>query len=621
LVPKIALHVLNYSKKIAMTLPKQITAKNAAIFSAETLDIKLGEEIGYQYKGSDKSCRSNKTLILYATDGTIVSKLMRDPELKEYDCIIIDEAHERKVQIDFLLYLLRNTLKLRPEFKIIIMSATINENIFAEYYKDFKYKTLNIGGETNYPIKSIFLPKKITNNEYLDKGYEILKKILNESKDGDIIFFTPSVTDTKEICQRASRDNLDLYCIEVYSGMDKNREDLALDKDKYKMHGNKSRKLLMATAVAESSLTFPNIRYVIDSGYEFSEYYDPEIETRMLVKKLITHAQATQRMGRAGRIEAGTCYHLYTKNEYENEMKKFPDPSIITSNIYQECLKLLNYPNIETIIKLKTIFKEFIEPPKTKYIDSALNQLKTLDLVDNEKITKFGKIISEMQFDPTVSVALYVGKILKCSREILIIFSVLESSKKNIGEIFHKPKQYQKEDQKKLKKVREKYAHKTGDHLSIYNIINTYIKKKAEYPDKIEEYSKKHFLKRKTLDKAYKNYKTYKNNLKISPEEIDTEIDLENKILACISYGFRINYAYSRGNNNTYSTNKLDNLRLHRDSFLNFVHRKPSKIVYNELFSSNPGKVDITVASGISNNKIEELFGLISKKINSINSS
>lgn len=623
MVPKFVLHLFDYdkNKKIAMTLPKQITAKSSAEFAAKTLDVKLGEEIGYQYKGSDKKSKSDKTILLYATDGTIVSRLLRDPSLKDFDCVIIDEAHERKVQIDFLLYLLRKTLELRSDFKVIIMSATINAHIFASYFSKFKFKTMDIAGETNYPIESIFLTKSITDKEYLDKGYEIIKKITKEDKTSnpgahDIIFFTPSVADAMDLCRRCTQDKLDIYCIEVYSGMDRQKEELALDKDKYKLHG-KSRKLLMATGVAESSLTFPGIKYVIDSGYEFSDFWDPEINVRVLAKKFITNAQAKQRMGRAGRTEMGICYHLYTKDDFENKMEKYPEPNIRTSNIYQECLKLLSYPNISTVQNLITVLKEFIEPPKEKYVMQAITQLTDLGLTNSTEITNFGRIINEIQFEPTMAIAVYASKMLRCSKEVLIIMSVIESAKKNIGELFNKPKD-NKAQLNKFNKQKSKFAHKSGDHLSIYTIINSYITMKKENPDKINKYVYDHFLKTKVLDKAYKNYKTYRGSLfNLKTQELEEEtlngMDLEKRILACVAFGFKINQAYAR--NGSYSTDKLDKLSLNRDSFLT---KMPNKIVYNELFSGSAGRVNINISSEV-NKKIEDIVSILDDKIDAIN--
>jgi HrpA-like RNA helicase len=145
LIPKFCLHSFDYNAKIAITLPKQMIAKSAAEFSALTLDVNLGDEIAYEYKGSDKSLINSKNKLIYATDGTIVARLINDPLLKEYNAVIIDEAHERKVQIDFLLYLLKNVLENRNDFKLIIMSATINVDIFKDYFKKFKFIHEDIG--------------------------------------------------------------------------------------------------------------------------------------------------------------------------------------------------------------------------------------------------------------------------------------------------------------------------------------------------------------------------------------------------------------------------------------------------------------------------------------------
>ena len=202
LVPKFALHTTDYKGKIAITLPKQSITKSAAEFAADTLDVKLGDEVGYQYRGGSKN--SDKTQLLYATDGTIVARLLTDPLLKEFDMVIVDEAHERKVQIDFLLYLLRNVIKERKDFKIIIMSATINAEIFETYFEDFAFKRIDIGTEAHYPIESHFLPKQLEGKGYLSKGIDIIMDILEQdNNDGaDILFFITSVNEATEVCQK-----------------------------------------------------------------------------------------------------------------------------------------------------------------------------------------------------------------------------------------------------------------------------------------------------------------------------------------------------------------------------------------------------------------------------------
>ncbi|MCJ7638122.1 MAG: DEAD/DEAH box helicase, partial [Nitrososphaeraceae archaeon] len=270
--PKFALHAFNYDAKIGITLPKRIITKSAAEYAALTLDVELGDEVGYQYKGSPPEAKSEKTKLLYATDGTIVSRALKDPKLSDFNAIVIDEAHDRKVQIDFLLYLLRETLKIRPDFKIIIMSATINADLFTNYFKDFKFAKIEVPGARTYPIESIFLEDTITYNKILEKGFEILIKILKEDDPTtkaahDVIFFVTSSNEAFKICQLLS-DHVEkekkgkcdisckgnVYCIEVYAGMNMQKQTLAQDREKYKIIDNKkyNRKIVIATNVAES---------------------------------------------------------------------------------------------------------------------------------------------------------------------------------------------------------------------------------------------------------------------------------------------------------------------------------------------------------------------------------
>ena len=336
LIPKYVLHQSEYKGKILVSLPKQITAQLAGEFAAKTLDVKLGEQVGYKFKGSEKQFEGSNPNLLYATDGTIVAKLISDPNLSEYDAVIIDEAHERKVQIDFMLYLLKNVVMNRKDFKLIIMSATVNSEIFESYFALTKFVAIDIGGKTNFPIESIYSAKPTASHEYVTVGLEILMKLLDKKETGkisDIIFFVTSINETFDICKRIKAKYPSIECIEVYSGMDKNKQKAIEHKE------GTNQRVLISTNVAESSVTVDGIKYVIDSGYELLSYYDPNKRGKVLEKKLITQAQAKQRMGRGGRTAPGICYHLYTKNDFENQMKKFPEPAIRLSNITTETLR------------------------------------------------------------------------------------------------------------------------------------------------------------------------------------------------------------------------------------------------------------------------------------------
>lgn len=618
LVPKYCLHALNYTGKIAVTLPKQIIAKSAAEFAAVTLDVELGKDVGYQYRGSGNT-QSKDNKLLYATDGTIVARLLTDPLLTDFDSVIIDEAHERKVQIDFLLYLLKNVVDKRPEFKLIIMSATINVDIFKDYYSDYNFAYVDIGGKTNYEIESVFLKENISENEYLDKGLSIIKKLIKTTDDGDILFFVTSITETTDVCKKLE-DEDDQYCIEVYSGINKDTQELAQDKVLYKTVSGKKRKIVIATNVAESSLTIDGIKYVVDSGLELFSYYDPKIRSNVLIKQFVTHAQAKQRMGRAGRTEPGTCYHLYSKETFDKLMKRFPEPNIRTSNLYDEFLKLLSIESVGNVSNLQSILSKFIEPPDDKYIDASLEILRDLSLIKDGKLSKLGLIVSELQADPMESLCIYAAHHLNCAKEVIAIIAMINASKGSLTQLFNLPIDIVgDEDTEQLKYLRKKFDtardvfnNRYGDHLSLLKMFNTYSKKRKN-EDELKKWIYKFFLKRSTFEKARDTYKKYYSMYKRSINEDKIQInDIMNyntayRVMASFMFGYRINLGIaSKGKVNT---DFVKNTEISRYSFLNYDVKMKKIILYYELFTSS--KVNMNIVSTVPKKSVSlyELFG------------
>ncbi|QKF93711.1 HrpA-like RNA helicase [Fadolivirus algeromassiliense] len=649
LVPKLALHTYNYNAKIAMTLPKQIITKSAAEFAALTLDVELGQEVGYQYRGSDPNHRSNKTKILYCTDGTIVAMLLNDPYLKTYDCILVDEAHERKTQIDFLIYLLRETVRLRPEFKVIFMSATINTAIFENYFRDFKFKVIDVGGARTYPITSHFLDKSLEYKESIDESFNRLIKILetdNPKNSGahDILLFVTSSNEAFTICKKlndyVSKEKQgqckitcdgDIFCVEVFAGMDEKRQSLAQDKELYKLNTKYNRKVVIATNVAESSLTIDGIKYVIDTGYELSGTFDPENRARKLDRGLITQAQAKQRMGRGGRTEPGVCYHLYRKEDFDNVMEKFPQPDIRTSDITSECLKLMGNDKINTIEKLVDTLSNFIEPPRENFIRVAINNLIQLGAIEKGILTPFGKLLIDIpENNIFMATSLIFGKMYNCSREIMKIVSLMDACKGKIGDLYNLPEQKTKKTdqsdeqfksmvrnlEEKLNNKKKKFANKYGDHLSLLNLymkFNELYKKNKEKQDKLNDWCYDHFLKLNPLLKAIKHYKKIKpqlNNLikgKLDPQTIGLQysdeinnLELNDKVLACLLLGYRLNTASKKSGTENYRTqfNKDGNIKINKHSFLTLKSTLPSNVFYNELFISM-GRSELVLVSEI----------------------
>ena len=603
IIPKAILHLFNYEKKIVVTLPKQIIAKSAAEFAAKTLDVNIGNEVGYIYKGSEKNAVSENTKLLYATDGTIVAKLMKDPELREFSAVVIDEAHERKVQIDFLLYLLKQTCKMRDDFKLIIMSATVNEQIFKNYFYDFKFIHFDVGSMTNYPIESIFLKESINKNNYIDKGLEIIKEILESTQDGDILFFVNSIQETFDTCKKINELNGKLYCVEVYAGMNQINQELAQHETMYKDKFGKNRKIIISTNVAESSLTISNIKYVIDSGYELFNYYDPDKRSKVLEKKLITQAQSKQRMGRAGRTGAGICYHLYTKNDFDNIMEKYPQPAIKISNIYDECLKLLNLPNVGTVDNLTEILNQFIEPPSDKYIKSALLQLMQLGLIKSGKITQIGAIVANLQVDPMEGLSIYIGYNLNCVKEVIAIISMINAIKNNIAELFIEPLNIIEKNKTKFLIAKKSLMSKYGDHITLLKIFNKFIILKKQDDKKLHNWLYISFLKKDVLYKAFTYFKKLRGISMQRLTDIDKiqisnlmEYEIYDRIMCAFMYGYRLNISFYKEKNKSYDTDKVRNVQISKESWMHFYDNPKKKIIYNELFIMN-NKNDLKIVS------------------------
>ena len=320
LVPKFLLHVLNYQGKIAITIPRTAPTQTAADYAAKTLDVPMGEQVGYSYKGA--KVMSTNTKLLYITDGTILAKLNgTDPNLDEFDALVIDEAHERNANMDQILLLVKRVLKNRPEFKLVIMSATIDPKLFMDYYKDFGIKHIDLPAKPNFPVEEIFLPKgkevnilkdgQVMNKEYLNKTAEIIfKEIILPRKVGDVLAIIPSPGEGADICRFIEnfikdemRKNPDFkskpFCITFSSGSGKKtfrnatEKNYAVGNKNYKnLDEGYTRRIIMASEVAESSITFEGdtINFVVDTGLANINKYYPDTEVEALEKKYIAKA-------------------------------------------------------------------------------------------------------------------------------------------------------------------------------------------------------------------------------------------------------------------------------------------------------------------------------------------
>lgn len=378
LTPKFALHCLNYQGRIAITNPKRITTKGNALYSAMCMDVKMGSYIGMRYRDSEKGAYSSDCRLIYCTDGWVLQLLQKDPLLMELDMVIIDEAHERNVNIDLLLLLLKQLVLKRPSFKLIIMSATIKTETFSNYFPtpQFKFAMLDAGQQPMFPIKTTYLNKPINkydangniiDNNYFDVAVDKVVSLLKETDEGDILVFFPKKSDTTDGCSQLSMrlDRLNrelgkkIYCASLTSSKKtKEEEEMIINSEKYKQNGKFGRKVVFATEVAESSITIKGLLYVIDTGLVNKLVYYSDKNMESLEMKFISKASHKQRRGRTGRTAPGTCFCLFTEEEYNKKFPEYTQSPILNTDLSKYLMGFLANQNFVSHIQFPITYKK-----------------------------------------------------------------------------------------------------------------------------------------------------------------------------------------------------------------------------------------------------------------------
>ena len=506
LVPKIALHAFDYDKKVITTIPKRFVTRTNAEFAAMCMDSKLGEYVGYYYKGNNQT--SSKSKLIFTTTGSILSKITgNDPYLNEYQCIIIDEAHERSVQTDQILLLIKNALKKRSDLRLVIMSATINLEVFRNYYKSFTFQEIDIPG-VSYPVSQYWLTTRPKN--WTLTAVETIIKILTTTTEGDILVFGKSSGDGIKVCSlleshitkynnNTQNKGKELYpfCVKLAGNSSKNEEDMAKDQTAYlkimsPLYKNKyTRKVVVSTNVAESSITIDGVMYVVDSGYEYRESYNPSTMVRSLLEEFAPQSSIIQRKGRAGRTKSGFCYHLYSENEY-NKLDKYPIPDIQKTDLTSYILDLMRLKYIHNIGDLKKTLNEFISPPEKKFVDSSLKILEAIGAItstdNNGKITKLGNSITKFRgIKPGLANSLLYSSYLNCSKEMIDLISTLIIADGKLNSIIYdyspntKLSYFKEREQaNKYEQTIDKFIHQDGDFLTLYNVFKAFKEKSEE---------------------------------------------------------------------------------------------------------------------------------------------
>ena len=630
-VPKIIYEnfPLNNNRMICITQPRRIAAISISERVAEELDSKIGDIVGYSVRFKEKM--SKKTKIKFVTDGMLVRECILDKNLEKYNYIILDEIHERSIHTDILMMICKDLLmnKRKHDLKLIIMSATLDPKKYMEYFytkalikvqgRKFPIKVYNISEEkeeNNNLSKNNLIKDKESDyydliSKYIDRCLNCILQIVlsekEEEKTGDILVFLPGQEDIEdlqellkskkeEINNELPNNNIEFKVLPLYGSLPSNQQ-LKIFRPLKNKKGKTIRKIILATNIAETSLTIKNIKYIIDSGFFKMRKFYPKLNIDTLKVTQISKNSALQRTGRAGRESAGICYRLYTQEEYKN-FNEQTEPEILRINLRNISLQLfsIGYSNFNEI--------NFIDKPPMDNFSNAFDDLISYGALDKENkiITSLGKKMAILPMDPIYSLILINSldnKYHDVFDDIVSIISVLQSDN-----IYYNPNNLRE----KIEKIREKYLDPISDHLSLKNIFNEYKKSNNK-----EKFCKENFLNDKALAKSmeiYKQIKSYlekifmdefnkkeiNNQIQEKIEEIDKYLDkIKNKennedknelIIDCLLRGYFNNIAkYS--NDNFFETLKGNQLcKIHPTSVL---IRKPKLgkqygyLIFNEM--------------------------------------
>jgi ATP-dependent RNA helicase DHX8/PRP22 len=450
-----------YGRKgiIGCTQPRRVAATSVSKRVAEEMGVRLGAEVGYSIRFED--CTSPETVIKYMTDGMLMREYLMDNLLKRYSVMILDEAHERTIHTDVLFGLLKNLLKKRPDFKLIVTSATLDAEKFSHYFHDAPI--FRIPGRT-FDVEVMYAREP--ESDYLDAALITVMQIHLREPRGDILLFLTGqeeIDTAAEILHERMKslgNNVpELIILPVYGALPSEMQSRI-----FEPAPAFSRKVVIATNIAEASLTIDGIFYVVDPGFCKQKVYNPKTGMDSLVVVPIAQASARQRMGRAGRTGPGKCYRLYTEQAFKSEMLPLSVPEIQRTNLANVVLQL-KAMGINDLLHF-----DFMDPPAPQALVTALNQLYVLGCLDEEGLlTRLGRKMAEFPLEPQLAKILLTSVDLGCSDEILTIVAML-----SVENVFYRPKEKATlADQRKAR-----FHQPEGDHITMLSVYQGWAQSK-----------------------------------------------------------------------------------------------------------------------------------------------
>lgn len=406
-LPKICLEAAGKTLrgKIGCTQPRRVAAMSVSKRVAEELQVAWGREVGCKMRFNDDTGRD--TRIKFMTDGILLAEIQGDPLLRAYGMLILDEAHERSLNIDFLLGYLRGLLKKRPDLKLVVTSATIDTEAFSQHFDNAPI--IEVSGRL-YPVEIRYQPLgNLEDQTHIEAAAAVVEDVLIESQDGDVLVFMPTERDIRE-----TRDLLDGRLGSGFEVLPLFGRMASAEQQRIFAPGAK-RRVVIATNVAETSITIPRIRYVIDTGLARMSRYNPRTRTKRLPVEPVSQSSANQRAGRAGRLQDGVCIRLYAEEDFAKR-PRFTQPEIQRANLAEVILRMKAFKlgDIETF--------PFINPPVQAAIRGGyelLHELGALD--DTHEMSPLGRELARLPVDPTLGRMLLQARQEEALPEVLVI--------------------------------------------------------------------------------------------------------------------------------------------------------------------------------------------------------
>ena len=546
-------------QKIGCTQPRRVAAMSVSARVAEEAGVKLGNEVGYSIRFED--CTSEKTKLKYMTDGMLLREFLGEPDLASYAVMMVDEAHERTLHTDILFGLVKDIARFRPEIKLLISSATLDAEKFSEYF-DFA-PIFRIPGR-RYPVDILYT--KQPEADFLDAAVVTVLQIHVTQPPGDILVFCTGqeeIETAEETIKQRVRSMggkvPELVVAPIYASLPSD-----LQARIFEPPPPGGRKVVLATNIAETSLTIDGIKYVIDPGFCKQKSYNPRTGMESLMVTPTSQASALQRAGRAGRTAPGKCFRLYTAWSFSNELDANTVPEIQRTNLGNVVLMLKSL-GINDLMHF-----DFMDAPPAETLLRALEQLYALGaLNDRGELTKLGRRMAEFPLDPMLSKTLVAADTYGCSEEVATICCMLSSG----NTIFYRPK-----DKIQLADHAHQAFHAgaVGDHVALLNVYSQWAD--AEFST---QWCYENFVQVRSMKRA-RDIRDQLVSL-LERVEIDMKSDAKNLdgVKKCVTAGFFYHAAKLQKNGNYRTVKNPQTVSVHPSSGL--AKELPRWVVYHEL--------------------------------------